>query len=1176
MAVSLLYQRGVLILLLSLFFVQSYGQANITNYVFSSNNDTYSSIIGGTQIVQGTSSPLVDNVTYTNIPIGFDFWYMGRRYTSVTVSTNGWLSLGVATIDSAPNNNLNSGGGRPVVAPLWDDLAVFPGIIGLLIPGNITRSLSDDVGPKTFTVQWTSIKWSTSAANLLGGAISFQAKLTEDGNIQFAYLAGLGSIVSPSASIGITGTEAGVFRSLTNSSSAPALVLNPTGEASSLSTVPSNLNYVFNPTELAAPSSLSFSRVGSTGMRLNWTDNSTGEAGFVIYRSVDGGATYSYLATTPANATFYDDTSLTNGTTYYYRVFTLRENLSIASANGNQTANCTSFAWGTVPNATGAGNTGPVCAGYPLTLTANAVDGATYSWTGPNGFTSALQNPVISSYSDAAKGTYTVTITRNGCTLNANTTVSSMGQGRWTGIVNTSWSTPDNWCNGVLPTAAVNVSIPATGVINEPILTGSGTVNNINVEANRTLVIGSGGNLQIAGAITNTGAIVATAGKVTFNGTAPQTIPQNAFSTNAILNLELNNLAGVTLSGALRLTGTLTATAGVFNANGFLTLASSETLTAQVAPIPTAVASVQGQVKVERFIKGGTKDLYRGYRMLSSPVYDNTTEFRTADVQGNRSAQFTQLIDDVIVTGTGGGANGFDPTHNDPVGAWTHNLGYVGIPTIYTSVNAGKGMYLFFRGNRDNILLKTNSPYVDPENVVMDFDGILNQQDVTVGLNYSATLGGFNLLGNPYAATIDWDSPNWGTDKGSINNSIWLWNPVAKSYATYINGVGTLNGSRYISSGQSFFVRASAPSSIRFKENIKAATQQPPFLLMSVPLKQAEFAPTEAPAKNFPLRSVFRMTMKPTDSFGEDETVIAFSEGSDPEYTIEDALHLNGEVVNIASVVGARKLAINFIPPSARDMEIGLTVNAATTGNYMFSFNLDEYFQGHSLLLKDNLLQQTIAIVAGGIYNFSIDKTKAETFGDNRFSITVEPPTVLPVGLVSFTAKKQNQGVQLNWITSSEIDHKQFKLFRAGDDKKYILLNDFPPKEDGKYAYLDVVPLTGFNYYKLVQVDLNGDEKETDPVSVNFNIEKLNSITVFPNPVKDKFIIRVNGLKEDRFELNLYDIAGRTLKSCDVSKIELINGYGVDVLGLSQGVFFVKIKEVGTRKIIGVHKVVKR
>lgn len=58
----------------------------------------------------------------------------------------------------------------------------------------------------------------------------------------------------------------------------------------------------------------------------------------------------------------------------------------------------------------------PICLGSRLNLTATAIGGpGTFSWTGPNGFTSQQQNPFIPNATLAAAGTYTVTFTANGC-----------------------------------------------------------------------------------------------------------------------------------------------------------------------------------------------------------------------------------------------------------------------------------------------------------------------------------------------------------------------------------------------------------------------------------------------------------------------------------------------------------------------------------------------------------------------------------------------------------------------------------------------------------------------------------------------------------------------------------------------------------------------------------------
>ncbi|AYL94922.1 gliding motility-associated C-terminal domain-containing protein [Mucilaginibacter celer] len=65
------------------------------------------------------------------------------------------------------------------------------------------------------------------------------------------------------------------------------------------------------------------------------------------------------------------------------------------------------------PSPASATASSPVCLGENIYLTASA--GESYSWTGPNGFTSNKQNPVIPNASDAMAGQYQVTIIKNGC-----------------------------------------------------------------------------------------------------------------------------------------------------------------------------------------------------------------------------------------------------------------------------------------------------------------------------------------------------------------------------------------------------------------------------------------------------------------------------------------------------------------------------------------------------------------------------------------------------------------------------------------------------------------------------------------------------------------------------------------------------------------------------------------
>ena len=63
-----------------------------------------------------------------------------------------------------------------------------------------------------------------------------------------------------------------------------------------------------------------------------------------------------------------------------------------------------------------ASNNGPVMEDSTLSLSASTIADATYAWTGPGGFTSSLQNPLVSTTATLAmSGYYYLTVTANGC-----------------------------------------------------------------------------------------------------------------------------------------------------------------------------------------------------------------------------------------------------------------------------------------------------------------------------------------------------------------------------------------------------------------------------------------------------------------------------------------------------------------------------------------------------------------------------------------------------------------------------------------------------------------------------------------------------------------------------------------------------------------------------------------
>lgn len=92
-----------------------------------------------------------------------------------------------------------------------------------------------------------------------------------------------------------------------------------------------------------------------------------------------------------------------------YSLYTVSAGCTSAAATVNVTVN-------PQPATPVAGANAPVCAGQSLNLSGTGSGSAQYTWSGPNGFSSAQQNPVINPATVADSGLYTLYITENGCT----------------------------------------------------------------------------------------------------------------------------------------------------------------------------------------------------------------------------------------------------------------------------------------------------------------------------------------------------------------------------------------------------------------------------------------------------------------------------------------------------------------------------------------------------------------------------------------------------------------------------------------------------------------------------------------------------------------------------------------------------------------------------------------
>jgi hypothetical protein len=301
----------------------------ITNYSFTSTTNTFTPISNG--VTPALSGGDFDEGWYNSIPIGFEFWYMGNLISNIHASTNGLLSLNqnVSASGAAANNNLGafvSGIQRPFIAPLWDNLDMDS------TTGARFSYATTGVAPnRVFVAEWLNAEWNWFANS---STISFQVRLYEtSGIVEFIYRQEPGSIFSPSASIGITGSTTTSFLSLNNSGASPSV-------SSSVAT--NNINakpqtgqsYLFTPPIPADPTSANIGNIAPTSFTVTWTAV-TGVTRYAVYKSTDN-VNFEFAGTSATTAL--NVNALIPSTTYYIKVFSISEG---ALSNNPAQANAT-------------------------------------------------------------------------------------------------------------------------------------------------------------------------------------------------------------------------------------------------------------------------------------------------------------------------------------------------------------------------------------------------------------------------------------------------------------------------------------------------------------------------------------------------------------------------------------------------------------------------------------------------------------------------------------------------------------------------------------------------------------------------------------------------------------------------------------------------------------------
>ncbi len=668
-------------------------------------------------------------------------------------------------------------------------------------------------------------------------------------------------------------------------------------------------------------------------------------------------------------------------------------------------------------------------------------------------------------------------------------------------------------------------------------------------------------------------------------------------NNHTLSSMTINRSAGIgtttTLGNALFIQALADIQSGTLVSGGNLTMLSTASSTSSIGTLTTGVSDVTGIVNVQSYFTGGST-ASRTFRGITSPVVSTGNSF------------FTQLKSKMIITGTGNTANGFDlgnttlpnsvtmQTYNEP--ALSTVSQYIPLPSLTGATTyAGQGFFFFFRGDNINNWggsgsgtgSKLNAPFATPENVTVTYTGAINKGNISPPVTYTAngdSYDGYNLIGNPYPSTIDW---NLVTTRTNITNKIIVLKPGG-GFAQYSAGIssnvpgGTGTAMNIIQPGQAFYVIANGASpSITFTEACKLPAGAP-VRLLSMPVDEVT-AVNSSPSNhisNATPSQLLRFNLQ--NDVNTEETVIAFQNGRTANYDVnDDALFFGGTSVTLSSAsADGKNLSINFMPDVSEVSAIKLYTNASASGNVKLNFSDLSGAGNTDVILQDAYLNTQTDVKANPVYNFNIDKTTAASYGANRFMLLFQPPVVLPLKLSSFTAKKANGGAEINWSTASEQNNDHFELERSIDGKVFEKIAQIKGAGNSSkklnYTFMDSHPVNGINYYRLKQVDDDGKYSYSESISLDYTLftsssDKDLQILIYPNPAIDEIKVNLKTPVNGKVLMTVFDFAGNKIRSATFDDKQITS----NISTLNAGIYIVEIRDIIKNKLIGKAKFIK-
>ncbi len=173
--------------------------------------------------------------------------------------------------------------------------------------------------------------------------------------------------------------------------------------------------------------------------------------------------------------------------------------------------------------------------------------------------------------------------------------------------------------------------------------------------------------------------------------------------------------------------------------------------------------------------------------------------------------------------------------------------------------------------------------------------------------------------------------------------------------------------------------------------------------------------------------------------------------------------------------------------------------------------------------------------------------------------------TVLPVDITDFSGTAlENNNTSLNWTTATDSKNAFFEIEKSANGSAFEKIGSVYGHSNGAqnktYQFIDRAAIATLNYYRLKQVDVNGQIKYSSIIIVKSNTVFGNTLVISPSLVSDHINIKIHAATATNAAIKIIDGSGRVLYYLNQRLDKGVNAFSLTSLQqLSKGMYILQL-----------------